>query len=254
MTLRLCGAADAAADPVGTWSAGVRVYGRRVDRRSRRGSDPAGLWRTLFTRSCQSDPARVWLEPPEATARATQRDEAKIAAWAESAGCVQKRPTKRERPSSGQRVWLLSPAPRGPDVAPKDRPRSCACPSPVTISPPSAPSRWRDASSSRCAKTATTGRRSSGSCVCSYARSPGSSLVIWTARRFTMVRQSKTFSARAPSACSWSASPATRQISTRMRHLERFKRSKPQMSAPPTWLTCVTACGALLSACVISPI
>ena len=24
------------------------------------------LWRTLFTRSCQSDPARVWLEPPAA--------------------------------------------------------------------------------------------------------------------------------------------------------------------------------------------
>jgi len=62
----LGGAAGAAADAVGTWSAGVWILGRRVDRRSRRGGDRAGLWRALFTRSCQSHPACVWLEPPAA--------------------------------------------------------------------------------------------------------------------------------------------------------------------------------------------
>jgi transposase len=37
-----------------------------MDRGSRRGGDRADVWRALFTRSCQSHPARVWLEPPAA--------------------------------------------------------------------------------------------------------------------------------------------------------------------------------------------
>jgi transposase len=60
------GASGAAAEPVGARSAGVWVCGRGVDGEAGGSGDRAHLWRALFTRSCQSHPARRWLEPTAA--------------------------------------------------------------------------------------------------------------------------------------------------------------------------------------------
>jgi transposase len=59
-------AASAVAGAVGARSACLWVLGGRVDGDAGRGGDRANVWRALFTRSCQSPPARVWLEPPAA--------------------------------------------------------------------------------------------------------------------------------------------------------------------------------------------
>jgi transposase len=74
--------------------------------------------------------------------RATQRDEAAIRRWQEERWPTRKKGrTRREPPSSGEtnRAFLCCRWRSAPG-RPRERPRSCACPSRLTISRSSAPS------------------------------------------------------------------------------------------------------------------
>jgi hypothetical protein len=221
----LGGAAGAAADAVGARSARLWGLRRRVDGGARGGGDRADLWSPLSPRFCQSEPARLWVEPPaaphaghaarrgqdhgldpRAVAGAQNRadDEGATIVWGDESGFSLLPRAVRTWAPRGQTPILRVPLTRdhlAAISALNQRPHAGGTPLPP------------DASSSRCAKTATMGRRSSGTCVCWCARWRGRSCSSGMGRRSIRARPSRTSCVPGrPSACSWSSCPATRLI------------------------------------------
>jgi DDE superfamily endonuclease len=256
----LRGAAGAAAGAARTRSARVWVYGRRVDRDAGGGGDRAHRWRALLTRSRQSHPARVWLEPPAAD---HTRDAARRGSTAALAGGALADAQQRADEEGATIVWgdesgfsLLPLAVR--TWAPRGA-------TPILRVPLTREHLWvisaitrRDACSGQVRTDNYDGEAVVGFLRVLLRKLAGKALVIWDGSPIHHGQAVKDFL----------SAGAARRL-----QLERLPGYAPDLhpgtpmrasgtpssasnwalSAPPLWRTCVTACGAPRSACATSP-